>query len=98
LAFLGRTSAPKAASHRKDAMDSTPLKLLEIADTRADVTNRSVSDDHIVSAIVSVIQSARSQGRSLEEVTAELQADDALLDHNLRQLLSDIVAQAWEQI
>ena len=85
-------------------MDLSLLELIKNTDSPVEVGHRRtsddqrVSDDHIASAIVSVIQSARSQGRSLEEVVEELQADDALLDQNLRQLLSDIVAQAWEQI
>ena len=58
----------------------------------------SVNEEHITQAIVSVIQSARRQGQSLDEVMAELMADDALLDKNLRRLLSDIVAQAWETL
>ncbi|MEM9905207.1 MAG: hypothetical protein AAF921_09325 [Cyanobacteria bacterium P01_D01_bin.44] len=53
---------------------------------------------HITHAIVSVIQSARLQGQSLEEVMAELMADDALLDSDLRRLLGDVVAQAWEKL
>lgn len=79
-------------------MDLTLLELFKSTDNPVEVDIRRVSDDHIASAIVSVIQSARSQGRSLEEVVAELQADDALLDQSSRQLLSDIVTQAWEQI
>jgi hypothetical protein len=59
---------------------------------------RPVSDDHIAGAIVSVIQSARSKGQSLDDVMVELLADDALLDQNLRHLLGDIVAQAWQQV
>ncbi len=82
----------------KDDMDLTLLELFKSTDNPVEVDIRRVSDDHIASAIVSVIQSARSQGRSLEEVVAELQADDALLDQSSRQLLSDIVTQAWEQI
>jgi hypothetical protein len=59
---------------------------------------RGINEDLIAKAIVSVIQSARSRGQSLDEVMAELLADDALLDAKVRHLLSDIVAQAWNQL
>ena len=57
-----------------------------------------VSSEHIAVAIAGVIQTARSQGQSLEDLTAEVLADDSLLDQNVRRLLSDIVAQAWETL
>ncbi|MEM9162084.1 MAG: hypothetical protein AAGC54_03320 [Cyanobacteria bacterium P01_F01_bin.4] len=56
------------------------------------------NEAHITHAIVSVIQAARLQGQSLEEVMDELMADDALLDSDLRRLLGDVVAQAWEKL
>ncbi|NEP20078.1 MAG: hypothetical protein F6J97_24860 [Leptolyngbya sp. SIO4C1] len=65
---------------------------------RLDINRVTVSEDHITDAIISVIQSARSQGQSLDDVMAELLADDALLDNNIRHLLGDIVAQAWETL
>lgn len=50
----------------------------------------------ILSAIAGVIANARSQGRSLEEVKAEVMEDDSLLDVQQRYWLSEAVAQAWE--
>lgn len=65
---------------------------------RENTQRKAVDEDVIAGAIISVIQAARSQGQSLDDVMAELLEDDALLDSKVRQLLSDIVAQAWEQI
>lgn len=57
-----------------------------------------VDDDVIVAALEGAITAAWSQGQSLEEVTAQVLADDRLLDPAMRRLLSDIVAQAWHHI
>ncbi|MBE9078448.1 hypothetical protein IQ241_14275 [Romeria aff. gracilis LEGE 07310] len=57
-----------------------------------------VSEDHIADAILSVIQTARAKGQSLDELTAELLEEDALLESDVRYLLSEIVAQAWSQM
>ncbi|HIK55794.1 MAG TPA: hypothetical protein IGS37_11605 [Synechococcales cyanobacterium M55_K2018_004] len=55
-----------------------------------------VDEALVAAAIAGVIQLARAQGRSLDELTAEVMADDAVLDEALRQELSEIVAQAWQ--
>lgn len=56
-------------------------------------------DDALVAAVIAgVISIARSQGQSLEEVMAQVMADDRLLDPNVRRLLSEIVAQAWQTL
>jgi hypothetical protein len=57
-----------------------------------------VDEELIAAAIAGVIRIARSQGRSLEELTAEVLADDSLLDLKQRRWLSDVVAQAWENL
>jgi hypothetical protein len=57
-----------------------------------------VDAELVAAAIAGVVQVARSQGQSLEELTAEVMADDSLLDVNLRVWLSDIVAHAWENL
>ncbi|HIK28542.1 MAG: hypothetical protein N3E45_08170 [Oscillatoriaceae bacterium SKW80] len=57
-----------------------------------------VSEELVAAAIAGVIRIARSQGRSLEELKAELLADDELLDQVQRRWLSQIVAEAWERI
>lgn len=55
-----------------------------------------VTEDLILSAIAGVIDNARSQGRSLEEIRAEVMEDDTLLDVEQRYWLSEAVAEAWE--
>jgi hypothetical protein len=57
-----------------------------------------VDENTLVEALQVVILSARAQGQTLTEVTAEVLADDQLLSANQRQLLSEVVAKAWEQI
>ncbi|MEQ9354880.1 MAG: hypothetical protein RIG63_04555 [Coleofasciculus chthonoplastes F3-SA18-01] len=54
-----------------------------------------VNEELVAAAIAGVIQIARSQGQSLDELTAEVLADDSVLDQAQRRWLSDIVAQAW---
>jgi hypothetical protein len=58
----------------------------------------SVDETALVTALEVVIASARANGQSLEELTAEVLADDMWLDASQRQLLSEIVAQAWAEI
>lgn len=57
-----------------------------------------VSEELVASAIAGVIQFVRSQGQSLEQLTAEVLADDSLLNHQQRRCLSEVVAQAWESL
>ncbi|HEY9735256.1 MAG TPA: hypothetical protein V6D06_03205 [Trichocoleus sp.] len=57
-----------------------------------------VTEDHVLAALMGVIRAARQQGQSVEEVQAAVLADDALLEMPVRQLLSDIVAEAWHQL
>lgn len=54
-----------------------------------------ITEDLILRAIAGVIVQARSQGRSLEEIKAEMMEDDTLLDDQQRYWLSEAVAQAW---
>ena len=58
----------------------------------------SVSEAHIATAILHVIENARSQGQTLDDVIKELMADDALLDSKSRHLLGDILTQAWNTL
>jgi hypothetical protein len=55
-------------------------------------------EELILKAVAVVIESARSRGQSLEEVKAEVLADDTMLDAQQRRWLSDIVVQAWETL
>ncbi|MEB3293733.1 MAG: hypothetical protein VKJ24_11295 [Synechococcales bacterium] len=64
----------------------------------AQLRQKPVSDEILAAAIAGVIHNARAQGQSLEQLKAEVLADDALLDEEQRHWLSDIVAQAWEKL
>jgi hypothetical protein len=55
-----------------------------------------VNEELVATAIAAVIQCVRSQGQSLEQLTAQVLADDSLLDSQQRHRLSEVVAQAWE--
>lgn len=64
----------------------------------AALSQKPVTEELIASAIAGVVHHARSQGQSLEDVLAEVLADDSLLDIQQRRWLSEIVAQAWETL
>ncbi|BAY88868.1 MULTISPECIES: hypothetical protein [unclassified Tolypothrix] len=55
-----------------------------------------VDEELVASAIAGVIKIVRAQGQSLEELTAQVLADDQMLDKQQRRWLSKLVAQAWE--
>ena len=57
-----------------------------------------VDEELVAAAIAGVIQIARQQGQSLDELTAEVLAEDGWLDPVQRRWLSDIVKQAWESL
>jgi len=57
-----------------------------------------VNEELIAAAIVGVVQVARSQGQSLEDLTAEVLQEDHLLNRSQRRWLSEIVTQAWESL
>ncbi len=57
-----------------------------------------VDEELVAAAIAGVIQIARQQGQSLDDLTAEVLAEDCLLDQAQRRWLSDIVTQAWETL
>ena len=57
-----------------------------------------VDEELVAAAIAGVIQIARSQGQSLDDLTAEVLAEDSLLDQAQRRWLSDIVTQAWKSL
>ncbi|MFB2835595.1 hypothetical protein [Floridanema evergladense] len=59
---------------------------------------KSVDEEIIAAAIAGVIKISRSEGKSLEQLTEEVLADDSLLDMQQRRWLKEIVAQAWESI
>lgn len=57
--------------------------------------NSSINEEVIASAIAGVVQIARNQGQSLEELTAGILKDDSLLELDKRRWLSELIAQAW---
>ena len=69
-----------------------PASPQEIADLR----QKPVNEEMVAAAIAGVIQLVSSQGQSLENLTAQVLADDSLLNIQQRRLLSEVVAQAWE--
>jgi len=58
----------------------------------------SVNEELVAAAIAGVVNVARSNGQSLDDLMAEVLADDALLDVRQRHWLSEIVAIAWERL
>ncbi len=58
----------------------------------------SVSEELIAAAIAGVIQGARSNGQSLDDLMREVLADDALLDGQQRRCLGEVVSVAWENL
>lgn len=57
-----------------------------------------VDTEIVASAIAGVIRLAQSQGRSLEDLKAELLEEDALLDAQERAWLSEVVASTWHEL
>lgn len=57
-----------------------------------------INEETIAAAIAGVVQIARLKGQSLDDLTAEVLADDSLLDRDARRWLSDIVVQAWQSL
>ena len=57
--------------------------------------NKSVNEEIVATAIAGVVQMARRQGQSLEELTASILQDDLVLDLERRKWLSEMIIQAW---
>ena len=60
------------------------------------MSQQPVDEELVAVAIAGVIKLVRAKGQSLEELTSQLLAEDALLDKQQRRWLSQVVAQAWE--
>ena len=58
--------------------------------------NQSTDEEIVATAIAGVVQIARRQGQSLEELTKDILQDDRVLDLDRRKWLSEIIVQAWE--
>lgn len=57
--------------------------------------NNSINEEVIASAIAGVVQIARRQGQTLEELTESILQDDLVLDLERRKWLSEMIIQAW---
>ena len=64
----------------------------------AALRQKRVDEELVAAAIAGVIKISRNQGKSLEQLTAEVLADDRLLDLQQRRWLKDVVTQAWESL
>jgi hypothetical protein len=80
----------------REAMADDLRSVIGLAPAMAELP--SVDEHILVESLKVVILSARANGQTLADVTAEVLADDQLLSANQRQLLSEVVAKAWEQI
>ncbi len=58
--------------------------------------NNSINEEIIATAIAGVVQIARRQGQSLEELTETILQDDLVLDLDRRKWLSTMIIQAWD--
>ncbi len=56
----------------------------------------SINEEIIATAIAGVVQIARRQGQSLEELTESILQDDLVLDLDRRKWLSTMIVQAWD--
>jgi hypothetical protein len=59
---------------------------------------RSVDENALIDALRVVVLAARANGQTLQDVMDEVLAEDNLISANQRQLLSEVVSTAWEQI
>ncbi|MBD2666018.1 hypothetical protein B6N60_01988 [Richelia sinica FACHB-800] len=54
-------------------------------------------DEELVAAVIAgVVKLVRAQGQTLEDLTAQVLADDPVLDRQQRRWLSQVVTQAWK--
>jgi hypothetical protein len=61
-----------------------------------DLRQKPIDEEMVAAAIAGVIRIVSAKGQSLEQLTAQLLADDSVLDMQQRQWLSDVVANVWE--
>lgn len=57
-----------------------------------------IGEEVVATAIAGVVRVARSRGQSLDDLIAEVLADDQVLDWDSRLWLSSIVAHAWQSL
>ncbi|MGJ3247705.1 MAG: hypothetical protein ACFE0I_16720 [Elainellaceae cyanobacterium] len=64
----------------------------------AALRQKPIDEEIVAAAIAGVIRVARSNGQSLEELTAEVLADDRILNWEVRCWLSELVTQTWKSL
>jgi hypothetical protein len=57
--------------------------------------NGAINEEIVATAIAGVVQMARQQHQSLEQLTESILRDDRVLDPELRKWLSQMIIQAW---
>lgn len=57
--------------------------------------NGAINEEVVATAIAGVVQMARQQQQSLEQLTESILRDDRVLDPELRKWLSQMIIQAW---
>ncbi|UZQ54150.1 hypothetical protein OOK60_16950 [Trichothermofontia sichuanensis B231] len=63
-----------------------------------DLQHQPIDEEVVAAAIAGVIRIARAQGRTLEDLSAELLAEDGVLDKAQRRWLQELVTHAWENL
>jgi hypothetical protein len=58
-------------------------------------SERVSTEEQLATAIVEIVSDARAQGQSLEELIAQVLAEDPELDKFTRRWLGEIIAEAW---
>lgn len=58
----------------------------------------SITEELIAAAIAGLVSSAHAQGQSLDDLTDLVLEEDPELDQMTRQWLSEIVAEAWQDL
>ena len=59
---------------------------------------RPVDEEMIAAAIAGIVGIARSEGQSLDDLTAEVLAEDPILDQVQRRWVNTVVVQAWQSL
>lgn len=73
------------------SIPASPEEIIALPQQAAD-------EEMIAVAIAGVVKLARSQGQSLDELTAQVLEDDPILDQAQRHWLSKVVSQAWKTL
>jgi hypothetical protein len=63
-----------------------------------ELREQSVNEDLVATAIAGVVQVARSNGQSLDDLMAEILEDDILLNTQQRHSLGEVIAVAWKEL